>query len=283
MKAYITFVLVILILASLISMDVLLNSIGREKSPILTQEKMFYSNIENSRRIEEASMAGSSIGISLYVKYKEAQLVAEALETGGTVVPADVAKSLDLKEMENWSDAGALIGLASLNNNNDIGGHGFYCTWATDAEIKDNLNYIANNGVLTLPIKTKSLNLENCPMLPHSQISFKGNAEDLPVSGIEKGNMSALNVSVVLYDEEKPGNEFRKGRVASLYYDKESNTASMVTFPETRRIDVPCMSETVMAKTMANQFTSFFNVLYDQYGITTNETISGKLINGFLQ
>ncbi|MCX6774025.1 MAG: hypothetical protein NTY68_03465 [Candidatus Micrarchaeota archaeon] len=283
MKAYITFVLVILILASLISMDVLLNSIGREKSPILTQEKMFYSNIENNQRIEEAAMAGSAIGISLYVKYKEAELAVEALETGGTAVPADVAKSIDLKEMENWSDAGVLIGLASLNNNNDIGGHGFYCTWATDAEIKDNLNYIASNGVLTLPVKTKSLNLENCPMLPHSQISFTENAEDLPIDEMEKGNLSALNVSVVLYDEEKPGNGFRKGRVASVYYDKESNTASIVTFPETRRIDAPYMSETVMTKTITNQFTSFFNVLYDQYGIITNETISIKLINGSLQ
>jgi len=282
-KAYITFVLVILVLSSLISMDILLNSIGREKSPILTQEKMFYSNLENNRRIEEATIAGSAIGIDLYIKYEEAKLVAEILETGGTVVPADVAKKIDLKEMEQWSNAGVLIALASLNNNNDIGGHGFYCTWATDGEISDNLNYVANNKVLALPILTKSLNVENCFMIPHSQINFIGNVEDLPVNDIKTGNLSALDVSVSLYDEEKEDNGFRKGRIASVYYDKESNTASMVTFPESRGIKVLYMGETPMKNIIEGRFLGFFNVLYDQYGIRTNESISLKLVNSSLQ
>jgi hypothetical protein len=264
-------------------MDVLLNSIGREKSPILTQEKMFYSNIDNNRRIEEAAIAGSAIGIDLYVRYKEAQLVADIVATGGTVLPADLAKSIDLKEMGKWSDAGVLMGLSSLNNNDDIGGHGFYCTWANDYEIRDNLNYVANNKVLAFPIKTISLNLENCFMLPHSQINFIGNVADLPVNDIKMGNLSALDASVSLYDEENKGNGNRKGRIASVYYDKESNTASMVVFPDTRSIKVPYISEIVKAEIITSQFPNFFNVLYDQYGITTNETISEKLINSYLQ
>ena len=279
MKAYVSFVLVILILTSLITMDVLISSIGREKSPILAQERMFYANVESSRRIEEATAVGSAIGINLYIRYKEEELKAALLPTGGTVVAKDVAETVDLDEMEAWSDAGVLMGLSGLNQDLGLNSHGFWCTWANDQEIRESLDSTVEKGVLTVPrARTVSLNIENCFELPHSQINFIGNLEDLPVNGIKAGNISALDASVTLYDEESPENGYRKGRLASLYHDEGSNIASFATFPETRRIQVPYVGEAVMARAAADHFSGFFGVLYSQYGRSTNETIAEKII-----
>ena len=268
MKGYISFVLVFLIIASVIAMDIAIVSIGRRDGSFVSQQGAFYSALDSNRRIEEAATVGSAGGISAYIAYKAAELAA----SGGTSAVKDLAESIDIDEMEKWSDAGVLIALDMIANRNETSpnGQGFYCTWASKGEIADSMSATVKDRTLYLPDKTIGLNLGNCVSIPHTTITSA--AKGIDIGQLKSGNFSALDVEVQLYSEPNETNGFRKGRVAHLYYDSEGRIAGLSEFPPEREITVLSV-ESPVVKTFVNQSYGWQSVLNERYNITINETM----------
>lgn len=275
MKGYISFVLVFLIIASIIAMDIAIVSIGRRDGSFVAQQSAFYSALDGNRRIEETATVGSAGGISAYIAYTAAELVA----TGGTAALKKLPQSIDPDEMEKWSDAGVVIALDMMEHENESNPNGnkFYCTWANNMEISDAMSAIVKDGTLYLPDKTVGLNIGNCMSIPHTSITSFAKLTDVDVEQLRSGNLSALDIKVSLYVEENDTNGFRQGRIAHLYYDSEGRIAGLAEFPPEREIKVLSV-ESPAIRTFLNQSSGWQHALGGRYNITINDTLLSEAL-----
>jgi hypothetical protein len=281
-KAYVAFVLVFLIIASVIAIDAMIYSMAGRDGGFVAGQAAFNAAVDANMRIEESAAVGSATGISLYVAYKTAQLAAETAVSAGTLTVEEVARSLDLNEMKKWSNAGVLVALDMMahENESNANGKGFYCTWATGAETDDAMSATVSDGILYLPPKAVGLNTENCWMVPHTSISA-ANLSDM--AKLASGNLSAMDIEVSLYDEESAENGFRTGRIAHLYYDKMGRVAGLSGFPPSRSIRVLSLDESALKGFMAENMGNGWESALAQHGIYANSTFLASAVSAIVQ